>query len=92
MVNLTVQIPDAWFSMLVRMGDEMSARLGREVGPGAVMAALMKCGLRGFAAEACVNAAARLGHSALEELSAPELAQLDGALAKLLLHGARGLS
>jgi hypothetical protein len=87
-VSLLIEVPDTWFSMLVRLSTEMEAR-GKASTPERVASALVRLGLRMAGGEACALAAAKLDLSSLTEA---ELGQLDSALVKLMLHGARGLS
>lgn len=88
-VRLTVSVSETWHAMLVRLAGDMTERCGREVGPGDVMASLMKLGLRAAGVEACTQAAETLDLTSLTEA---EWAQLDTALAKLMRHGAAGAS
>jgi hypothetical protein len=85
MVTMEVQFSDGWYQMLVRIAEGLRAR-GTEVTPELVVPAMVKLGLRAAGVEAVEAGATDL---ALAQFSAAELDQLDSALAKLILRGAR---
>jgi hypothetical protein len=87
--RLTVEVSDQWLATLQRLADEMTFRLSQQIDAGAVMAALMKLGLRSAGIEACGVAATSFD---LTQLSQADWDQIDSAVAKLMLHGVRGAS